>query len=563
MYKKAKAFVDDCTANHECWNADATPVLPSRVLDLGSDNDQIRLFETRGMRAQYICLSHCWGDYQPVRTTLGNLADHLNALPFSTLPRTYQMAISLARFFGIRYIWIDSLCIIQDDSSDWASESAKMCDIYEGSFLTIAATSSPNCSFDLFTAPAPEIFSTSGQTAAGQPYHVLARDRIPHPGITSKQDDIVKFWPLLNRAWVLQERLLAPRVLHLGTWELIWECRRQTQCECSGMSFAGQAGDVQRFRGPYSKVSHYETLQKVDQPSLTQAWHDIVQWYTKLRITYHSDRLPGLSGLAKQMASKRRARYLAGLWEDSLPLDLLWERYMGTWPPTPNAAKADEAQAAKAPSWSWASCSRAIIFPFNNLNDNALEKTTGYLERVYPASITASVEPATSDPTGNVKNCSLTIAGKAFEAVITGWNLTWKAVPNVKPYEWRIQVQAQPIGDQTPGLDMAYFERFAALHFDNEAEYQSNPPDGGRVLCVPIARVTRFQDQPPDVRQTDYALLLRECGAVGASEYRRVGILEEFRSSELQRYREDPAMLWDKRASCLAALGDARTINVV
>ncbi|CAM1503538.1 Fc.00g011290.m01.CDS01 [Cosmosporella sp. VM-42] len=293
-----------------------------------------------------------------------------------------------------------------------------MCEISEGSFLTIAATSSPNCSSDLFNTPIPDIFDTSGHNSSGLPYQIFAREGISHPGITSKQDDIFKLWPLLNRAWVLQERLLALRVLHITTVELIWECRKQTRCECGIMNFDDDSGESQRWRGPYSKVSHYKTLHKVDQPSLIQIWHDIVQWYTKLSITYHSDRLPALSGLAKQMGSRRRVSYLAGLWEDSLPLDLLWKRHLGS--PQSNTAKADKSQVAKAPSWSWGSSNKAIIFPLSNLNDNTLEKTYGSLKKIYPTSITTEVKPATLDPTGNVKNCSLSIKGRAFEAVVTG-----------------------------------------------------------------------------------------------------------------------------------------------
>lgn len=138
------------------------------------------------------------------------------------------MAIKFARFFGIHYIWIDSLCIIQDDDDDWNRESAKMCDIYEGSYLTVAATSSPKCSFDFFMAPTPEMFSTSGYASDGLPYRFLAREGIRHPGTASDSAQIVKTWPLLNRAWVLQERFLAPRVLHISTTELIWECRSHT-----------------------------------------------------------------------------------------------------------------------------------------------------------------------------------------------------------------------------------------------------------------------------------------------------------------------------------------------
>lgn len=159
------------------------------------------------------------------------------------------------------------------------------------------------------------------------------------------------------------------------------------------MNFDGHLGDSQRFRGPYSKVSHYKALQKADQLSLAQTWHNIVQWYTKLNITYHSDRLPGRSGLAKQVASRRWTRYLAGLWEDSLPFDLLWRPISGSL--QLNATKMEKSQTTKAPSWSWASCPRSLLFPLNSLSDNTLDTISGYFKKTYPTSISAHVEPAT------------------------------------------------------------------------------------------------------------------------------------------------------------------------
>ncbi|KAM0427876.1 hypothetical protein ACHAPT_007335 [Fusarium lateritium] len=545
IYNKAKVFVDGCTASHHCWKASEVPILPSRVLSLGSADDEVRLFEPHGMRAQYICLSHCWGGHQPIQTTRGNLATHLRTMPFGTLPPTYQMAIKFAQAFGIQYVWIDSLCIVQDDADDWARESAKMCDIYGASFLTVAATSSPNCSFDIMKAPAPQAFDFCGETD-GQDYRVLACDGIPHPGIATRRDQVVKLWPLLDRAWVMQERLLAPRLLHITRAEMIWECRKQTRCECGIMD----SDDEQLWRGPYSKVSHYEALET---EHLTQTWHDILQWYTKLSITFHSDRLPALSGLAKQVAARRRVRYVAGMWEDSLPLDLLWQRSLGS---LPNVAKANQPQATKPPSWSWASSSWPIIMPLNNLNDNGLEKTTGYIGAVYPSSIAAYAEPATSDPTGNVKNSRLTITGRAFEAVITGWSSTWQAIPNSKPYGWRIEVQSESIPD---GINIAYFRQFAQITLDDPAEYQSNQPNRGKVLCMPISRVTRFRDHPREVSETDYALILRERG----EEYQRIGLLAEVRDSGLQRHWDRPETLWENRSSCLAALGATKTMRVV
>jgi hypothetical protein len=564
FFQKAKEFVDHCTAKHLCWNPNEAPRLPSRVLDIGHQDDQIRLLETKGKQGQYVCLSHCWGDHQPIRTTLASLPHHLASLPFNHLPKSYQTAVGFARYFGIRYVWIDSLCIIQDDQDDWVRESAQMCEIYEKSFLTIAATSAPNCSFDLFAAEPREVASMAGEYSTTHAYHVLACNVIAHPGLESTHDDIVMTWPLLDRAWVLQERLLSPRVLHISRPEIIWECRAQTLCECGVMDTdSHQSGNTQRhFRGPYSKVSHYEILQQKEKDSLVRTWHDIVQWYTKLSIKYDSDRLPALSGLARQMASKRPGiKYLAGLWEDSLCLDLLWMLHLKA--EHSNATTSIYSSAVRAPSWSWAACHRAIIFPLSNLNDNTADNISGQLEEVYPHSLSARCELATSDPTGKVRSGTLTITGRVFEGFISGQSETWHAYPSLEPYTWRLQVHLPSTGNNTEILpQIPYFERFGQLHLDNEGEYRdsSSRPDKGRVVCVPIARVG--QRKTMEVRETNYALMLRP-RSNSETEYERVGILLELRDSGQQRHWDNPSEMWAAKPSSLEILGVVRTIKIV
>lgn len=551
--------MDRCDLEHGCWNTKETPALPSRVLDIGRRDDEICLLETGGKQAQYICLSHCWGGYHPIQTTAKTLSDHISSLAFATLPKTYQTSIAFARFFGIRYVWIDSLCIIQDDQDDWVRESSQMCEIYENAFLTIAATSSPNCTHDLFASPPHSVAIMTGASSAGLPYHVLASNSIDHPGFESSHEVIVRTWPLLDRAWVLQERLLSPRVLHISRPEIMWECREQTLCECGVMDFDNTT--QQLFRGPYSKVSHYKVLHEAYGDSLTRTWHDIVQWYSKLSITYHSDRLPALSGLAKQMAARRRGvQYLAGLWEDSLYLDLLWSLDYRTR--RENSSQSSRSKAVHTPSWSWAAINRAVMFPLSELNDRAMDKTTGRLEKVYPFSLAAKCELETSDITGMVRSGTLEITGRAFECTISGQSETWHAYPNAKPCTWRLKVDPQSVGEADMQADVAYFERFGQVCLDNQVEYLvPDPPNKGVVVCVPIARVRRYREFVMDVRETDYALMLRPLDKTGTT-YERVGLLLELRESGRHWDFDNPSEMWATRPGCLENLGIVRTVKV-
>lgn len=120
--------------------------MPTRLIEIGRLNSkQVRLTQTKGLRARYICLSHSWGFKQLLQTTKENLKDHLDSLAWDIVSICYQEAILLAARLGMLYLWIDSLCIIQDNIDDWVAESQQMCRVYENAFLTIYATSSPDC----------------------------------------------------------------------------------------------------------------------------------------------------------------------------------------------------------------------------------------------------------------------------------------------------------------------------------------------------------------------------------------------------------------------------------
>ncbi|EGZ72613.1 HET-domain-containing protein, partial [Neurospora tetrasperma FGSC 2509] len=130
--------------------------LPFRVLDVGSPGSLlVKLVETttETPRAPYVALSHCWGppDKQPLKTTLHTIGDHMHpGIPLDRLPQTFADAVWVTRELGIRYLWIDSLCIIQDSPADWETESQKMGSIYEGATLTLGAAYARNSSEGLF-----------------------------------------------------------------------------------------------------------------------------------------------------------------------------------------------------------------------------------------------------------------------------------------------------------------------------------------------------------------------------------------------------------------------------
>ena len=186
--------------------------MPSRVLDLKSLNE-IRLLETgSSVVGRYVAPSHCWGPPDPTRLVLKstNLASLKDKIEPHQLTRVFQDAVRITRHLGIRFLWIDALCIIQDSKADWANESAKMYSIYQRATLTVASSSSPD-------GDTPFLRKRSADALVGAriPWHTrsdglkgtLSLRLSPHDA-RSPLEHLEE--PLESRAWCLQERALSP-----------------------------------------------------------------------------------------------------------------------------------------------------------------------------------------------------------------------------------------------------------------------------------------------------------------------------------------------------------------
>jgi hypothetical protein len=132
-----RTWIQNCKQNHDACNRDLQSFLPTRLLDVqafqtGQDIKLVSLqqadFSDRGFQLQYITLSHCWGpaEKRPITTTKGSLKDRMTRISINDLSKTFRDAVHIARELHQRYLWIDSLCIIQDDGNDWAREAALM-----------------------------------------------------------------------------------------------------------------------------------------------------------------------------------------------------------------------------------------------------------------------------------------------------------------------------------------------------------------------------------------------------------------------------------------------------
>ncbi|EGS19885.1 putative chromosome transmission fidelity protein [Thermochaetoides thermophila DSM 1495] len=329
------------------------------LLDLGVDPSEsapIRLIESAGKNGRYVTLSYCWGKAKFLKTTKDNYTRHKQGILFADLPRTFQHTIRVCRALGVRYLWIDALCIIQDDSQDWAAESVRMADVYQKSFFTLSATwgDSPDCG--LF-----QDFDTASESRIGP----VALRQVVHPTLTHITHHENEF-PVLTRGWCYQEHLLSRRILYFTMWEVMLQCLESTICECGSSIHKSRGTEQEKYKQFFCcpEDQHPASPSATSPDVASNFWHVTVSDYTLLRLTYSSDKLPAISGIATVIQRKTNWHYLAGLWRETLLTDLCWY----VWPPPPAPPNATSSpcggkpqkQRRKSPTWSW------ITIPHSN-----------------------------------------------------------------------------------------------------------------------------------------------------------------------------------------------------
>lgn len=219
-------WLSECDTQHTCCSSPGNVHLPTRLIDIGSGTESmVRLFETKpGDSLTYIALSHPSGQPPLFYTTLDNIAQYMEYIPFETLPTTYQDAITVTRGLGIRYLWIDSICIMEYYPEDFFSEAKRMEDVFSQAYCVLAACSESGQQ-DGFLKRREE---------PGPPIHFNEPSCEAVIRITSFIDDFERYVlqsPLQQRAWTLQERALARRTIYFTSVQMFWECGTGVLCE--------------------------------------------------------------------------------------------------------------------------------------------------------------------------------------------------------------------------------------------------------------------------------------------------------------------------------------------
>ncbi|KAL2134077.1 hypothetical protein VTI74DRAFT_1073 [Chaetomium olivicolor] len=386
-HKLAAIWETNCSDYHDSCSRvrlQGASWLPYRLIDVLTGTPfLVETGDPAFEKAEYVALSYCWGNGARFMTLRENVKEYQSAIPYEELPATFKDAMWVTGYLGYRYLWIDALCIVQDDAADLGREIVRMDKIYQNAVVTIAAQGATGVGDGLFNAT----------------MHPLARMacKISFKATLSKPDkhgsgtatfvlDSSQEPPnyLSGRGWVLQESVLAPRALILGA-QMRWRCVQEDLTEIRPVplewysvpvnSASGEMNElwIQPVRRLLYETEH--TLAGSGTGYVFEAWRMMLIDYTRRNLTFRQDVLRALVGLSKAVSSTLDLTYLAGLWRENLLGDLSWfvdweiEWTVATGREArrlPGEMRVQDPQALteirkKTPSWSWAAAGKAAI----------------------------------------------------------------------------------------------------------------------------------------------------------------------------------------------------------
>lgn len=413
--KFANVWLQRCRLQHQSCQVAETTFLPTRLIDVSlhkPPTPSLCLGENITSRAQYATLSHCWGDpaSMSMKLELSTLESMMQVMDFDFLPKTFQDAIKVTQSLGIRYIWIDSLCIIQDSIDDWQNESAAMSHIFSNGVINICATEGKDSTKGLFYNRA---------AIATRPVHVQLslRGKPAERDIFCEKEiwiDAVDEAPLNRRGWVLQERLLSRRNLCFGIEQLFWECCETTACEMFPDAVPEALLISQNklaLKSSFAKLTNDVAMSRRSQ-EFYRFWERLVQYYTSCQLSHSEDKLVALGGLASRVQELNGGQYMAGLWRDHIIYQLCWrvKSYLSIGQREPKSELY-----YVAPSWSWAACSHPVEIVFSRIDSNEVELMVDILD--------VHVNFVSANPYGQVKDGFLTLRSFLAELTLRGEGL--------------------------------------------------------------------------------------------------------------------------------------------
>ncbi|PBK63368.1 HET-domain-containing protein [Armillaria solidipes] len=407
-YSLIKERMDDCLL-HECCHRPQNVRLPTRVIDC-KDPDHPRLFVSNGMKADYVVLSYVWGESQPHCTTTQNLESYIDGIPSQNIPKTITDAITVAQKLGLRYLWVDAFCILQDSKDDKAREIAQIRRIFRDAYVAVIAACAQRVSDGFLRARSEEIKPWSIGEIISLPF------LCPDGGIGTIQvqkESNAPLQPTSERAWCLEERMLSRHKLIYTSQTLLYECRTRL------VNVNGSIDSVWLEWISYLPDPTPVSLNPSVNDEMTKIWKDLLEVYTSRRLTKPRDRLIAFSGVVEhfQLGVWPDSKYIAGLWSHQLPESLLWRSDSGDKP---------RPHSYRAPSWSWASMDGEITLVLRGVRsrDPVVYPEMSYAYTNERVVCTVQLCDAETDAYGEVTGGSLIL-----DTIL--WRAVWDPVQGV------------------------------------------------------------------------------------------------------------------------------------
>lgn len=415
-----RLWLDTCVSGHSrCGLPDSA--LPTRVINVSftKTTRQPFLFVSNGTKARYVALSYCWGDTMPAKLTTETLNGFQTSIDLATLPKTFQDAVYLTRSLKIPYLWIDALCILQDSQEDWRQEAPKMKQVYQGSTLTISVLRANDVQSGFLANRGGFKVLLPASRSDGKRYVIRQPCRDLRAGLRQSK--------LVTRGWCFQERMMSPRILHIGQEQNYWECR-SVICQEDGVVEGSDAG----FAQSKPEFSEHRLIREwIFQQGLPKfdtqytLWQRAVEIYSQMSLTFDSDRLTAIAGLAQKFQENGAGPYVWGLWKKDILAGLHWVPYNERgfahntrayeYENSDCCANLTRTASCQAPSWSWVSVTGRLRFLLDHRLD---EHILGYSVPVPPKGELFSCEVLGIDQekedTVDVTACKATLRLGAF-----------------------------------------------------------------------------------------------------------------------------------------------------
>ncbi|KAJ8130175.1 hypothetical protein O1611_g3458 [Lasiodiplodia mahajangana] len=352
-FRILQCWLEHCDHNHKnttCRPAPQTSSLkdrPTRVIDVGKKGDaKVLLHETQpGDVGEWIALSHQWGEGPKFCTTRANLDHNKNGMDFEVLPETFKHAVIVTRALGRRYLWIDSICVVQGDDGDFNQEAKRMEQVYRGAYCVLASSRSPGHYAGFLQAREQRSTIELQQEGGSGPFYICeAIDDFNHHVLEGS---------LNKRGWVLQEHALARRTIYFTDYQTYFECGDGVRCE----TMAKMKNDVAAFLGD---PNFPEIIMRASRGEKILRYQDLYKKYSRLGLSEIWDRTTAIGGVQAQILKALDADGGYGVFDEGsknannglLRRSLLWCRDDNTSKMS-RIVFPKQHLIAEIPSWSW------------------------------------------------------------------------------------------------------------------------------------------------------------------------------------------------------------------